>query len=76
MEEKEFKVVKNPAIGRNLLKQGFCVVDIKQKRFRSGETVFVFSTTIKIENNEIKKIEPREFYEALEKIEAEKPAIG
>lgn len=40
--EKENKIVSEASIARKLLKDGYRVVDIKPKRNRERETIFVF----------------------------------
>ena len=40
--EKECKIVSEASIARKLLKDGYRVVDIKPKRGRNRETIFVF----------------------------------
>lgn len=39
------KVVSDPAISRKLLKDGYRIIDIKPKRGREKETVFIFENT-------------------------------
>ena len=41
--DKENKIVSDAAIARKLLKDGYRVVDIKPKRGREKESIFVFS---------------------------------
>lgn len=50
--EKEYKIVTEAAVARKLLKDGFTVADIKPKRGRVKETIFVF----KVEDGLMDKI--------------------